>query len=72
MDKEALRKMVENIVADTVWMIRDDYFVYEDKPYIRTYEDNNNNLNVYIEPKHCVSTINETHIVDEIMGNLEE
>jgi hypothetical protein len=70
MDNKTLRKMVETIVADTVWMIRDDYFIYEYKPTLDTYEDSNNNLNVYIEPQDK-ATINETHIVDEIMGNLE-
>ena len=71
MDKEALRKMVENIVADTVWMIRDEYFVYEYEPSLEYTTASSKYVRVDIEHQDR-ATIDEGYIVDEIMGNLED
>ncbi len=63
-----LRKMVENIVCDTVSLIKDDYHVYEYEPTLETSKDGDN-VNVYIE--HHKALVDESYIVDTIMENLK-
>ena len=67
MNNKELKKMVWDIVTDTVQMIKDDNVIYMYEPTLETSKDGDN-VNVYIE--HHKALVDESYIVDTIMENL--
>ena len=68
MNNKELRKMVEDIVTDTVSLIKDDNVIYMYEPTLETH-NNGTDVNVYIELNKAF--IDESYIVDTIMENLK-
>tara|TARA_R100001530_G_scaffold132239_1_gene104472 strand:+ start:611 stop:817 length:207 start_codon:yes stop_codon:yes gene_type:complete len=68
MNNKELKKLVEDIVTDTIQMIKDDNVIYMHEPTLETY-GHSSNVNVYIE--HHKAFIDESYIVDTIMENLK-
>ena len=69
MNNKELKKLVEDIVTDTIQMIKDDNVIYMHEPTLETH-NNGTDVNVYIELNKAF--IDESYIVDTIMENLEE
>tara|TARA_R100000963_G_C4583841_1_gene63738 strand:- start:406 stop:621 length:216 start_codon:yes stop_codon:yes gene_type:complete len=71
MNNKELKKMVEDIVTDTIQMIKDDNVIYMYEPTLETSKASDcARLNVYIE--HHKAHIDESYIVDTIMENFKQ
>jgi len=68
MNNKELKKLVEDIVTDTIQMIKDDNVIYMHEPTLETH-NNGTDVNVYIELNKAF--IDESYIVDTIMENLK-
>ena len=69
MNNKELKKLVEDIVTDTVQMIKDDNVIYMYEPTLETSKASDC-VNVYIE--HHKAHIDESYIVDTIMENFKD
>ena len=69
MNNKELRKLVEDIVTDTVQMIKDDNVIYMYEPTLETH-NNGTDVNVYME--HHKALVDESYIVDTIMENFKD
>tara|TARA_R100000995_G_scaffold76463_1_gene46088 strand:+ start:200 stop:424 length:225 start_codon:yes stop_codon:yes gene_type:complete len=70
MNNKELKKLITDVVYDTVQFIKDDNVIYMYEPTLETHKDSNDNVHVYIE--HHKAFIDESYIIDTIFDNLKE
>jgi len=69
MNNKELKKLITDVVYDTVQFIKDDNVIYMYEPTLET-SKSSTNVSVYIE--HHKAFIDESYIIDTIFDNLKE